>query len=130
MGQIMAHEQGEEPDPDEATRTGEFAMLLYSIVAVVSGTILPHLANRDRRLMAHQGDDNEDAELTRIHSTVREWRVEAARQGRPLRLPVMPFLLRNIWTMALLLFSFLTLSTFFISTVKQVSRSSFYATNG
>ncbi|KAJ7283901.1 hypothetical protein C8J57DRAFT_1293895 [Mycena rebaudengoi] len=121
MGQIMAHEQGEEPDPDEATRTGEFAMLLYSIVAVVSGTILPHLANRDRRLMAHQGDDNEDAELTRIHSTVREWRVEAARQGRPLRLPVMPFLLRNIWTMALLLFSFLTLSTFFISTVKQAT---------
>jgi len=33
----------------------------------------------------------------------------------------MPFLLRNIWTGALLLFSFLTLSTFFISTVFQAT---------
>ncbi|KAJ6628757.1 hypothetical protein B0H10DRAFT_2259627 [Mycena sp. CBHHK59/15] len=121
MGQIMAYELGKEPDPELATRTGEFAMLLYSIVAVVSGTILPHLANRDRRLMAHQGDDDEDAELTRIRNTAREWRVEAARRGRPLRLPVMPFLLRNIWTGALLLFSLLTLSTFFISTVTQAT---------
>ncbi|KAJ7498783.1 hypothetical protein FB451DRAFT_10114 [Mycena latifolia] len=121
MGQIMAKELGKEPDPDRATRTGEFAMLLYSIVAVVSGTILPHLANRDRRLMAHQGDDDEDAELTRIRNTVRQWKVEAARRGEPLRLPVMPFLLRNIWTGALLLFSALTMSTFFISTVFQAT---------
>ncbi|KAJ7180236.1 major facilitator superfamily domain-containing protein [Mycena crocata] len=121
MGQIMAQELGEEPDSDLATRKGEFAMLLYSIVAVVSGIILPHLANRDRRLMAHQGDDNEDAELTRIRNTVRQWRAEAARQGRPLRLPVMPFLLRNIWTGALVLFTVLTMSTFFIHTVVQAT---------
>ncbi|KAJ7682661.1 hypothetical protein DFH06DRAFT_972053 [Mycena polygramma] len=121
MGQIMAYELGEEPDPEFATRTGEFAMLCYSIVAVISGIVLPHLANRDRRLMAHQGDDDEDAELTRIRNTVRQWKVEAARHGRPLRLPVMPFLLRNIWTGALLLFSVLTLSTFFISTVFQAT---------
>jgi hypothetical protein len=31
MGQVMAHELGEEPDRDIATRTGEFAMLIYSI---------------------------------------------------------------------------------------------------
>lgn len=31
MGQVMAHELQREPDPDVATRTGEFAMLLYSI---------------------------------------------------------------------------------------------------
>lgn len=31
MGQIMAYEMGTEPDPDVATRTGEFAMLIYSI---------------------------------------------------------------------------------------------------
>ncbi|KAJ6598926.1 hypothetical protein DFH09DRAFT_1129584 [Mycena vulgaris] len=121
MGQVMAHELGEEPDPELATRKGEFAMLLYSIVAVISGIILPHLANRDRRLMAHQGDDDEDAELTRIRNTVRQWKVEAARNGRPLRLPVMPFLLRNIWTGALVLFSVLTMSTFFISTVVQAT---------
>ncbi|KAJ7276530.1 hypothetical protein B0H12DRAFT_1085808 [Mycena haematopus] len=121
MGQIMAQEMGEEPDPEYATRTGEFAMLLYSIVAVISGIILPHLANRDRRLMAHQGDDDEDAELMRIRNTVRQWKVEAARKGQPLRLPVMPFLLRNIWTGALLLFTALTMSTFFITTVYQAT---------
>ncbi|KAJ7507950.1 hypothetical protein B0H11DRAFT_1969440 [Mycena galericulata] len=121
VGQIMAQEEHKEPNPDLATRKGEFAMLLYSIVGVVSGTVLPHLANRDRRLMAHQGDEDEDAELTRIRTTVRQWRVEAARQGRPLRLPVMPFLLRNIWTGALLLFTILTFSTFFISTVAQAT---------
>jgi len=121
MGQIMAYELGEEPDSEFATRRGELAMLLYSIVAVISGIILPHLANRDRRLMAHQGDDDEDAELTRIRNTVRQWKAEAARHGRPLRLPVMPFLLRNIWTGALLLFTVLTMTTFFISTVVQAT---------
>ncbi|KAJ6539477.1 hypothetical protein B0H19DRAFT_361430 [Mycena capillaripes] len=121
MGQIMAQELGEEPNPELATRTGELAMLFYSIVAVISGIILPHLANRDRRLMAHQGDDDEDAELTRLRNTVRQWKAEAARHGRPLRLPVMPFLLRNIWTGALLLFTVLTMSTFFVHTVFQAT---------
>lgn len=134
----MAYEHNEEPDADVATRTGEFAMLIYSIgmfiylhhvyigpntinvVAVIAGTILPHLAGRDRRLMAYKGDVDEDAELTRIRNTVREWRAEAVRRGRPLRLPVMPFLLRNIWTGALVLFSVLTFATFFVSTVLQV----------
>ena len=31
MGQIMAYEQKKEPHPELATRTGEFAMLIYSI---------------------------------------------------------------------------------------------------
>ena len=31
MGQVMAYELGREPDPELATRTGEFAMLMYSI---------------------------------------------------------------------------------------------------
>lgn len=31
MGQVMAYEHQKEPDADLATRTGEFAMLLYSI---------------------------------------------------------------------------------------------------
>ncbi|KIY49325.1 MFS general substrate transporter [Fistulina hepatica ATCC 64428] len=117
VGQIMAQELGREPDLDVATRKGEFAMLWYSIVAVISGIVLPHLANRDRRLLAHKADVDEDAELTRLRETVRSWRAEAARQGRPMRLPFMPFLLRNIWTGALLLFSALTFSTFFITTV-------------
>jgi|ERR1700722_18820125 len=89
-------------------------------VAVIAGTLLPHLAARDRRLMRDKGDVNEDAEVTRLRSTVRLWRAEAVRQGKPLRLPVMPFLLRNIWTGALLLFTVLTFWTFFITTVIQV----------
>jgi len=70
--------------------------------------------------MGQHEDEDEDAEMTRLQDTVRQWRVEAARRGKPLRLPVMPFLLRNIWTGALLLFSFLTFSTFFITTTVQV----------
>ena len=31
MGQVMAYEQNKEPDPELATRTGELAMLIYSI---------------------------------------------------------------------------------------------------
>ena len=31
MGQVMAFEQNKEPDPDMATRTGELAMLVYSL---------------------------------------------------------------------------------------------------
>lgn len=71
--------------------------------------------------MSHKSDVDENAELSRIRATVRQWRVEAAQKGKPLQLPVMPFLLRNIWTGALVLFSLLTFSTFFISTVNQVS---------
>ncbi|KAF5387983.1 hypothetical protein D9615_000522 [Tricholomella constricta] len=119
MGQVMAYELQKEPDHEYATRTGEFAMLLY--IGVVTGSILPHLANRDRRLLASTEDVDEDAEMARLRHTVREWRADAVRQGKPLRLPIMPFLLRNIWTGALILFSVLTFSTFFITTVVQAT---------
>ena len=88
-------------------------------VAVFAGSLLPHLARRDRRLVPRIAED-EDMEVRRLRNTVQEWRTEAARQGKPLRLPMMPFLLRNIWTVALLLFTILTFSTFFVSTVVQV----------
>jgi len=65
-------------------------------------------------------DEDGDAEVSRLRDTVRQWRAEALRDGKPLRLPMMPFLLRNIWTGALLLFTVLTFSTLFISTVAQV----------
>ena len=42
VGQVMAYEQQTEPDKDVATRTGEFAMLIYSI-----GTSLYRLAVTD-----------------------------------------------------------------------------------
>ncbi|KII95051.1 hypothetical protein PLICRDRAFT_128474 [Plicaturopsis crispa FD-325 SS-3] len=121
VGQIMAYEQKKEPDPDVATRTGEFAMLLYSLVAVTAGTLLPHLARRDRSLLPDDEDVDSDTEISRLNATVQKWRAEAARNGKPLRLPTMPFLLRNIWMGALLLFTLLTFSTFFISTVAQAT---------
>ncbi|EGN92992.1 hypothetical protein SERLA73DRAFT_172351 [Serpula lacrymans var. lacrymans S7.3] len=88
IGQIMAYQNGVEPDKDVATRRGEFALLLYSLVAVAAGTLLPHLARRDRRLLPREG-----------------------------RL----FFLRDIWTGALILFTVITFSTFFISTVPQAT---------
>jgi hypothetical protein len=95
------------------------------IVAVVAGIVLPHLARRDVRLLAQSDDEDEDSELARLRDTVRQWQAEAARQGKPLRLPVMPFLLRNIWMGAMLLFSLIAASTFFITKVWQVGFRSF-----
>ena len=94
----------------------------YCIVAaVIAGTILPSLARRDLRLLGKDGEEEEaDAELAHLRSLVQEWRAEAARQGQPLKLPSMPFMLRNIWTGAMILFACITFSTFFITTVNQV----------
>lgn len=62
-------------------------------VAIIAGTLLPYLNARDRRLLKpdeHPDDediDEDDAELERIRTMVREWKAEAARHGRPLKLP-------------------------------------------
>ncbi|SRR5258707_6015430 len=101
----------------------------YQTVAVAAGIVLPHLARRDVRLLALSDEENEDAELARLRDTVRQWRVEAARKGKPLRLPIMPFLLRNIWMGAMVLFSLITTTTFFITQVWQVSFHLIYSAN-
>ncbi|KAI0732995.1 major facilitator superfamily domain-containing protein [Fomitopsis betulina] len=120
IGQVMAYELQADPDKDTATRMGEFAMLIYSIVAVTAGATLPRLARRDTRLLAHEGDDlDEDAELARLRTIVLEWRADAARKGQPIQLPWMPFFLRNIWSGAMVLFAIITFSTFFITKVWQ-----------
>jgi solute carrier family 45 protein 1/2/4 len=117
-------------------------------VAIVAGTLLPYLAARDRRLLKPTNeknvsqideddpDEEEDAEMDKIREMVREWKAEAARHGRPLKLPTskyrplplgesmlisVPFMLRNIWTAGLLLFALIMGSTFFITKVWQVS---------
>ncbi|KAJ3489701.1 hypothetical protein NLI96_g1934 [Meripilus lineatus] len=118
IGQVMAYESQTEPDRDTATRIGELAMLIYSIVAVIAGALLPHLSERDARLLGHE-DEDQDEEVARLRTVVREWKAEAVRKGKPLRLPFMPWLLRNIWTWALLLFTAITFSTFFITKVWQ-----------
>ncbi|KAI9512205.1 MFS general substrate transporter [Russula earlei] len=119
VGQILAQQYDKEPDKDVATRTGALAMLIHSIVAVAAGIVLPYLARRDVRLLAYSDDEDEDAELSRLRGTVRQWQAEAVRKGKPLRLPIMPFLLRNIWMGAMLLFSLISASTFFITKVWQ-----------
>ncbi|EAU84891.2 hypothetical protein CC1G_00410 [Coprinopsis cinerea okayama7 len=120
VGQVMAHEIGKEPDHEYATRLGERAMLIYSIVGVIAGMILPHVATRDRRLLASKTFESPDEELNTLRKMVRQWRVEAARQGKPLRLPVMPFLLRNIWSAAMIFFALLMFSTIFVKTVFEL----------
>lgn len=89
------------------------------LVAVIAGTLLPHLSRRDQKLLAQDGDEDEDVEMARLRRMVQEWRAEAARKGEPLRLPRMPFMLRNIWMAAMILFTVLTFSTAFITTLTQ-----------
>lgn len=60
---------------------------------------MPYLAARDRRLLKppsekhgsgetdDEDSDEEDAELERIREMVKQWKAEAARHGRPLKLP-------------------------------------------
>lgn len=102
---------------------------------MTAGTVLPYLAARDSRLLRQQlegdpedDDVDEDEEVSRIRQLVRSWKAEAARMGKPLRLPAMPFMLRNIWTMGLLLFGILMTCTIFVRTVWQV-RSNTNATS-
>jgi solute carrier family 45 protein 1/2/4 len=145
VAEVMAKEVGHTPDIDKATRAGSLALLIYSFVAIIAGTLLPYLSARDRRLLrpesekAHDEDedseDEEDVEMDRIRTMVREWKAEAARHGRPLKLPTsmsadstvgqmliaVPFMLRNIWTAGLLLFAVIMGSTFFITTVWQAT---------
>lgn len=94
VAEVMAQERGVEPDPDVATRAGSLALLIYSFVAIIAGTLLPYLAARDRRLLRPEGEgegegdaEDRDDEMERVRQMVRDWKNEAARQGRPLRLP-------------------------------------------
>ncbi|KAF9247328.1 hypothetical protein BU15DRAFT_38749 [Melanogaster broomeanus] len=116
VGQVMAYQLGKEPDIEFATRTGEFAMLLYSIVAVIAGAALPHFARRDPRLLHEEGDD-EHTHIQRLRLVLHRWREESLSTGKALRLPWRPLFLRDIWTGAMLLFTLLMLSSFWISTV-------------
>jgi solute carrier family 45 protein 1/2/4 len=117
----MAYEQDEEPDAEFATRTGALAMLIYSLVAALAGTVLPQLTRRDARLLPDDdGDDEiEQAELIKIEHTVRRWQVDATRRGTRVRLPSLPLQLRDVWMGALLLFTVLMFATFFVTRVWQ-----------
>jgi solute carrier family 45, member 1/2/4 len=99
-------------------------------VAIIAGTLLPYLAARDRRLLAPENDDKmsdddsideEDREYEILREQVRQWKLEASREGKSLKLPTMPFMLRNIWSSAMVLFFFIMMSTIFIDKVWQAT---------
>jgi len=79
-----------ETQPDASTSTFSFS---FSSVAVVAGTVLPYLADRDRRLLApdllEEDEDlnEEEREFKRIKELVSEWKAEAKRDSKELRLP-------------------------------------------
>lgn len=76
--------------------------LIETTVAIIAGTLLPYLAARDRRLLKptseklrdgeieienEDEEDEEHVEMERIREMVQQWKAEAAREGRPLKLP-------------------------------------------
>lgn len=79
--------------------------LAVTLVAMAAGTLLPYLAARDHRLLDDDSEqasgsvdeepNEEDAELKRIQSMVREWKAEAQREGKPLKLPMSTSCMRS-----------------------------------
>ena len=122
IGQVMAREKNAEPDSEYATRMGALSMLFNSIVAVMAGALLPYLSRRDKRLLRVQ-DEDEEEETTRLRGLVHQWRAEAAKKGKEMRLPTLPVLYRTIWIGALLLFTVLTMATFLVTSAIGVSFS-------
>ncbi|KAI6003738.1 MFS general substrate transporter [Pisolithus albus] len=120
VGQVMAYQLDGEPDIEHATRIGELAMLLYSIVAVIAGVVLPRLTLRDSRLLCQDGDDHA-SRTERLRRMLKHRQEEAVQRGKKFKVPRMPLLLRDIWVGAMLLFSALMFSTFWISTVNQAA---------
>jgi len=116
----MAKEKNAEPDAEYATRMGALSMLFNSIVAVVAGAVLPYLSRRDKRLLRVQ-DEDEEEETIRLRNLIYEWRAQANKKGKPMRLPTLPILYRTIWIGALLLFTVLTMMTFFVTSTIGVS---------
>jgi len=114
IGQVMAREKNAEPDAEYATRVGALSMLLNSVVATMAGALLPYLSRRDNRLLRVQ-DEDEEEENFRLRGLIYQWRTEAAKKGKKMRLPTLPVLYRTIWIGALVLFTILTMSTFFVT---------------
>lgn len=121
IGQVMARQTGKEPDVDDATRTGNFAFLMYSIVGVFAGALLPRLAKRDRRLLETDFAESDETKFERIQRNVRAWKLDSEASGNAFKLPRMPVALRDMWCFALLFYFLITLWTFFIDTVVEVS---------
>ncbi|TXT11019.1 hypothetical protein VHUM_01770 [Vanrija humicola] len=142
---VMGLELGKEPDMSVAARAGSFAMLIYSFVAIIAGTVLPWFSERDPRLIgttydADSADEDEtldsefarerahQAEIGPVREEVRQWKLEGLKLPRsewhspkPTLLTSVPFLLRDIWTWALVLFFVLMMGTFAVRKVWQAT---------
>lgn len=116
----MAEQIGKDPDVDTAARTGNFALLLFSIVAAIAGTVLPQLTRRDPRLLDVFEHTSEENEYLYVQRTLVGWKEEAIANGKRFKLPSMPYTLRDIWCFALILYGIISLCTFFIYTVSEV----------
>ena len=66
----MAWQDNKEPDVDVATWARNFAMLMYSLVTVIAGSLLPQLTKCDEHLLGADEEEEEEAELTWIHCMV------------------------------------------------------------
>ena len=62
----MARHDNKELNVDVATWASNFAMLMYSLVAVIAGSLLPQLTTHDEHLFGANEEEDEEAELARI----------------------------------------------------------------
>jgi solute carrier family 45 protein 1/2/4 len=94
----------------------QFGQTTSLIVAVIAGVGLPYLTRRNPSLLPEEGDD-EQTHIQRLRLNLHQWREEALASGKSVRLPRRPILLRDIWMGAMVLFTILMFSSFWISTV-------------
>lgn len=85
-------------------------------MAVIAGVVLPNLTRRDPSLLPEEGDD-EQTHVQRLRLKLHQWREEALASGKPVKLPRRPLLLRDVWMGAMVLFTVLMFSSFWVSTV-------------
>ncbi|KAN0064842.1 hypothetical protein ACQY0O_001899 [Thecaphora frezii] len=133
-----ANQLSHNKEDDAKAERGSFAMLMFAIVALVSGALLPTLSlARDRQsggialdTSDEQGDealgaveDLEERSVSELDATMR------ALHGRPSmtlgqrirRGLKYGITLRTFWTMASVLFAVLMMATFFVDTVEQAT---------
>ncbi|SCV73123.1 BQ2448_7048 [Microbotryum intermedium] len=89
----------DEPSTDTATRAGSLALLLYALVSLVSGSLLPWLTTLGRRKFI-------DKTLSRT-----------SKKGRIMRHLLASMTPRNMWTFGTTLYAFAMVATFWVKTV-------------
>ena len=91
---------------------GNFAMLMYSLVAVIASSLLPQLTKCDEGLLGADEEVDKEAELAQIHCMVTKWKAQVAVKDKSLKLPSMPLTLCDMGCFALVLYGVISLYTF------------------